>query len=58
MGALVLSLILAGGAALFVYAKVGRRIGYTNPKNLWTVVGATFAIAFIAILIVAKTLGF
>lgn len=46
-----LAVIFAAGVALVEYATVGRRIGYGNTKLVWTVVGATFVVAYIILII-------
>jgi hypothetical protein len=40
------SLFFAAGVAGFTYAKFGRRLGYSNAKSIWTMVGITFVISF------------
>lgn len=54
MSTTIVSLILAAGFSLFVYAKLGRRIGYSNPQNVWIVVGATLIISFFIFLLLFK----
>ena len=43
---LLYSLFFAAGIAGFVYAKVGRRVGYGNSQNVWVIVGISFGISF------------
>lgn len=43
---LLYSLFFGAGAAAFVYAKFGRRIGYGNAKQIWVTVGVVFLITF------------
>lgn len=31
----------------FVYTRMGRRLGYGNPQNIWLVVGVTFILVTI-----------
>lgn len=35
------------GVAAFTYSKMGRRVGYGNAANVWTVVGVVFVITTI-----------
>lgn len=44
---LFFALLFGAGVASFVYSKMGRRLGYANQKNVWTVVLITFVIASI-----------
>lgn len=32
------------GVAAYVYSKMGRRVGYNNTGNVWTVVGVVFVL--------------
>jgi len=56
MGNVLLSFIFAAGAGAFVYAKVGRRLGYTNTGNVWTIVGITSFLTFLVFMILFGTL--
>jgi hypothetical protein len=56
MSKLLTALILAAGLATFVYAKVGRRIGYSNPSGVWQLVGITFVLSFIIVFVLFSTL--
>lgn len=56
MGPLLTALIFGAGAATFVYSKSGRRIGYGNGRSVWTLVGVTFVLVFIAVLVLLSTL--
>ncbi len=58
MGSGLISFILAAGVAAFIYSKMGQRIGYSNGKQVWTLVAAVFVLVFIAAFILFKTLGF
>jgi len=46
-----LAVIFAAGVALVVYVTLGKRLGYGNTKLVWTVVGATFVVAYIIMII-------
>ena len=56
MGNFLLALMLAAGASAFVYAKMGRRIGYGNGTAVWQLVGITFVMVFLIVFILLKTL--
>jgi hypothetical protein len=44
---LLYSIFFGAGVAAFIYTKIGRRLGYDNQQNVWTVVGVTFFIGTI-----------
>lgn len=44
---LLLSLFFGAGVAAWVYSKMGRRLGYGNSQNVWTLVGVVFVISTI-----------
>ncbi|HEX4773897.1 MAG TPA: hypothetical protein VH234_00035 [Candidatus Saccharimonadales bacterium] len=48
------SLFLGAGLAGFTYSRMGRRVGYGNTANVWTVVGVVFVIAAIVFYTVLK----
>ena len=52
----LLSLFLAAGIAGLVYSKMGRRVGYGNAGNVWTLVALSFAMSFIIVFVLLKTL--
>lgn len=41
------SIFFGAGVGAFVYTKMGRRLGYGNQANVWTVVGVTFVLSSI-----------
>jgi hypothetical protein len=41
---LLYSIFLGAAAAGVAYARMGRRVGYGNQANVWTVVGVVFVI--------------
>ena len=47
MGNLWFSFVLAAGAALFVYLKFGRGVGYGNAKTVWAMTLITFVAVFL-----------
>ena len=54
MGSGLVALFLAAGVAGFVYSKMGRRVGYGNSQNVWTLVAVTFVLVFIATFVLLK----
>ena len=44
---LMFSLFFGAGIATFAYTKLGRRAGYGNTKDVWTIVGVVFVLASI-----------
>lgn len=55
MGNVLTSLFLAAGIAALVYSTLGKRTGYGNSKNVWTLVGVSFGLTFVVCLIVFST---
>jgi hypothetical protein len=51
---LLYSVFFGAGVAAFVYSKMGKRIGYGNTANVWTVVGVVFIFATIFFLTLMK----
>ena len=47
---------MAAGVAAFVYAKMGRRVGYGNAANVWTLVAIVFVLVFAAMFVLLSTL--
>jgi hypothetical protein len=43
----LLAVCLGAGVATFIYSKMGRRLGYGNSQNVWTVVAVTFVLSAI-----------
>ena len=41
------SLFFGAGVAAFAYSNLGRRAGYGNAANVWTIVGVVFVLATI-----------
>ena len=56
MGNAFISLFMAAGVAAFVYAKMGRRVGYGNTANVWTLVAIVFVLVFAAMFVLLSTL--
>ena len=44
---LLVALAIGLGAGGFAYSKMGRRLGYENTANVWTIVGVAFFIGFL-----------
>jgi hypothetical protein len=44
---LLYSVFFGAGVAGFAYSKLGRRAGYGNTQNIWTIVIVSFVIAAI-----------
>lgn len=47
----LVALILAAGCAAATYAQVGKRIGYSNGRDIWTLVGIVFGLVFVIVLV-------
>lgn len=50
-----IALFIAAGVSAFIYSKMGRRLGYQNQQNVWTVVGVVFVLAFAVVMILLST---
>jgi predicted permease len=50
------ALFFAAGSAAVAYTQLGRRAGYSNSSNVWTIVAITFVIVFIIAFTVISTL--
>jgi hypothetical protein len=42
---LLYAIFFGAGVAAFAYTRLGRRAGYGNTGNVWTIVGVIFVIA-------------
>lgn len=47
MSNLFYSIFFGAGVAAIAYSTLGRRVGYGNSQNVWTLVGVIFVIATI-----------
>lgn len=47
MNNIIYAAILGAGVGAFVYSTIGRRTGYGNSQNVWTLVGAAFLLSTI-----------
>ena len=43
----IISAMFGAGVATFAYTKLGRRAGYGNSQNVWTIVGVVFVLTSI-----------
>ena len=41
---LLISACFGAGVAAFVYQRFGRRVGYGNTQNIWTIIIVTFVL--------------
>jgi hypothetical protein len=44
---LLYSIFFGAGAATLAYTYLGKRVGYGNSQNVWTIVGVVFVITTI-----------
>jgi hypothetical protein len=49
------SLFFGAGVAAIAYSRLGRRVGYGNSRNVWTIVGVIFVIASIVFFTILTT---
>ncbi|HVX48444.1 MAG TPA: hypothetical protein VHA05_03775 [Candidatus Saccharimonadales bacterium] len=42
---LLYAIFFGAGVAAIAYTRLGRRAGYNNTQNVWTIVGVIFVIA-------------
>lgn len=42
----IIAFIIAAGFGALIYSKLGKRVGYTNSKRLWTVVIGIFVVIY------------
>jgi hypothetical protein len=52
---LLLSLFFGAGVAAWIYSKMGRRLGYGNSQNVWTLVGVVFVMGTIFFYLILTT---
>lgn len=41
---LLMAVFFGAGVAAWSYSKLGRRVGYGNTQNVWTVIGVIFVL--------------
>lgn len=41
---LLYAVFFGAGVAGFAYSKLGKRVGYGNQQNVWTIVGVVFVL--------------
>lgn len=51
MGTVLTALFLSAGVAGLIYSQLGKRLGYSNGQQVWTLVGIGFAVTFVVVLI-------
>ena len=51
MGTFLTAVILAAGVGALIYSQLGKRVGYGNGKQVWTLVGLGFGVTFVVIMI-------
>jgi hypothetical protein len=54
--ALLYSIFFGAGVAAYAYTKLGRRAGYGNTKNVFTIVGVVFVLTTIIFLTILTTI--
>ena len=54
---LLYAVFFGAGVAGFAYTRPGRRVGYGNARNVWTVVGVIFVITSAIFYTILATLG-
>jgi hypothetical protein len=54
---LLYSVFFGAGVAGFAYTRLGRRVGYGNTQNVWTLVGVIFVLSTIVFFTVLTTFG-
>jgi len=54
---LLYAIFFGAGVAAIAYTRLGRRVGYSNTQNVWTIVGVIFIIAAIIFYTILATLG-
>lgn len=47
----LIAIIVAAGVAAFAYHKIGRSIGYGNPKRVWIVSGSVFVVCYLVLIV-------
>lgn len=52
---LIIAMAFGAGVAGWAYTKLGRRVGYGNQQNVWTIVGVVFVISTIIFLTILVT---
>lgn len=52
---LLYAIFFGAGVAAVAYTRLGRRAGYGNTQNVWTIVGVIFVIATIVFFTILST---
>ncbi len=53
---LLYAIFFGAGVAAIAYTRLGRRAGYGNTQNVWTIVGVIFVISTIVFFTILSTL--
>ena len=56
MNDVLLSLFVAAGVAGVAYAKLGKRAGYGNARQVWTLVAISFVAGFVMVFMLVNML--
>lgn len=56
MSNLLYSIFFGAGVAAFAYSKMGRRLGYGNSQNVWTMVAVVFVLSAVVFFTIMTTL--
>lgn len=52
---LLYSIFFGAGVAAISYSRLGRRVGYGNSQNVWTIVGVIFVLSTIVFFTILTT---
>lgn len=52
---LLYAIFFGAGVAAIAYSRLGRRAGYGNTQNVWTIVGVIFVISTIVFFTILST---
>ena len=53
---LLYSIFFGAGVAAVAYTRLGRRVGYDNARNVWTITGVVFVLTTIIFFTILSTL--
>lgn len=52
---LMYSMFFGAGVAALAYSQLGKRVGYGNSQNVWTIVGVVFVLSSIVFFTIITT---